>query len=272
MAAWQTASTSTTEDTGGLPARHHHWPDFVVRWLFGRGEEERAAREVSGAVARFQNICISREAGAGAGTIARMVGKRLGWKVYDEELVEAIAHRMEVSARRGPHARRAGAQRRPGLAAAPPRGILRPAGGLSRPPGQADRGHRPRRASRSSSAAGPNYMLPRRDDADGPHHRAVEGARDPAGRADGRLGPDRPAGRPRPRPPPAPFRSHHVPRQLERPPQLRPGARLEQPRPGDRRRDPRPRGRGRPPAGRRDQPPAPARVRRARGTARRSDR
>jgi cytidylate kinase len=97
MAAWQMSSTSSTEDAGSMPGRHHLWPDFVVRWLFGRGDEERAAREVSGAVARFQNICISREAGAGAGTIGRMVGKRLGWKVYDEELVEAIAHRMEVS-------------------------------------------------------------------------------------------------------------------------------------------------------------------------------
>ena len=29
-------------------------------------------------------------------TLARLVGERLGWKVYDEELVEAIAHRMEV--------------------------------------------------------------------------------------------------------------------------------------------------------------------------------
>ena len=29
--------------------------------------------------------------------IARMVGKRLRWKVYDDEIVEAIAHRMEVS-------------------------------------------------------------------------------------------------------------------------------------------------------------------------------
>jgi cytidylate kinase len=96
MAAWQTASTSSTE-TPGVPGRPHHWPDFFVRWFFGRGDEERAPREVSGAVARFQNICISREAGAGAGTIARMVGKRLGWKVYDDELVEAIAHRMEVS-------------------------------------------------------------------------------------------------------------------------------------------------------------------------------
>jgi cytidylate kinase len=97
MAAWQTASTSSTETPGGVPGRHHHWPDFFLRWFFGRGDEERAPREVSGAVARFQNICISREAGAGAGTIARMVGKRLGWKVYNDELVEAIAHRMAVS-------------------------------------------------------------------------------------------------------------------------------------------------------------------------------
>ena len=97
MAAWQTALSSSTGDAGNGPARHYHWPDFVVRWLFGRGDEERATREVSGAAARFQNICMSREAGAGAGIIARMVGKRLGWKVYDDELVDAIAHRMEVS-------------------------------------------------------------------------------------------------------------------------------------------------------------------------------
>jgi cytidylate kinase len=96
MAAWQTASTPSSEDAGNVPGRHHLWPDFLVRWLFGRGEEERAPSAASGSVARFQNICISREAGAGAGAIARMVGKRLGWKVYDEELIEAIAHRMEV--------------------------------------------------------------------------------------------------------------------------------------------------------------------------------
>jgi cytidylate kinase len=97
MAEWQTAWSSSTGDAGHASASHHHWPDFFVRWLFGRGDEPRVTREVSGAAVRFRNIGISREAGAGAGTIARMVGKRLGWKVYNEELVEAIAHRMEVS-------------------------------------------------------------------------------------------------------------------------------------------------------------------------------
>jgi cytidylate kinase len=47
-------------------------------------------------VARFRNICISREAGAGGGSIARVVGTRLDWKVYDHEILEAIAQRMEM--------------------------------------------------------------------------------------------------------------------------------------------------------------------------------
>src|SRR3982751_267808 len=78
MAEGQTPSTPAREAAGNAPGRHHLWPDFLVRWLFGRGDEERAPSAASGTVARFQNICISREAGAGAGAIARMVGKRMG--------------------------------------------------------------------------------------------------------------------------------------------------------------------------------------------------
>ncbi len=73
------------------------WPASLGRWLF----HHRAVRkEPAGPVipvARFRNVCISREAGAGGGTIARTAGRRLDWKVYDHELAEAIAHRMEVS-------------------------------------------------------------------------------------------------------------------------------------------------------------------------------
>jgi cytidylate kinase len=72
------------------------WPDFVVRWFLGRGEEVPAPEASASPVARFQNICISREAGAGGGALARLIGQRLGWKVYDDELIEAIAHRMGV--------------------------------------------------------------------------------------------------------------------------------------------------------------------------------
>ncbi len=99
MAAWQADSTSPSGVSERGPGRPglHIWPHFVVRWLFGRGEEDQAPAAVAGPAARFQNICISREAGAGGGAIARLVGQRLGWKVYDNELIEAIAHRMGVS-------------------------------------------------------------------------------------------------------------------------------------------------------------------------------
>jgi cytidylate kinase len=97
MGASQAASTPSTGVGGRGPVRLRIWPSFVARWLFGGGEEDRAPEVAAGPVARFQNICVSREAGAGGGAIARMVGQRLGWNVYDNELIEAIAHRMGVS-------------------------------------------------------------------------------------------------------------------------------------------------------------------------------
>lgn len=72
------------------------WRDLLVRW-FGRASEIGSSSDGTRApVARFRNICISREAGAGGGLLAREVGMRLGWKVYDHELLEGIANRMEV--------------------------------------------------------------------------------------------------------------------------------------------------------------------------------
>jgi cytidylate kinase len=94
MAAWQAASTSATEEPGRGHGGLYQWPQFVARWLFGAGEEPREPDAPAIPVARFQNICISREAGSGASALARLLGQRLGWKVYDQELIEAIAHRM----------------------------------------------------------------------------------------------------------------------------------------------------------------------------------
>ncbi len=88
-----TASTSSEGAERSLGGRQS-WPAFFVRWLFGLGEEHRQPKLSAMPSARFQNICISREAGAGAGQLAKLIGQKLGWKVYDEELVEAIAHRM----------------------------------------------------------------------------------------------------------------------------------------------------------------------------------
>jgi hypothetical protein len=42
-------------------------------------------------------IAVSREAGARGGTIARRVGRKLGWQVYDQELLEYMAQEAIVS-------------------------------------------------------------------------------------------------------------------------------------------------------------------------------
>src|SRR5262249_17904874 len=90
-AAARTTSEAAERSLGGRQS----WPQFFVRWLFGLGEEHSRPELSAIPSARFQNICISREAGSGASQLAKLVGQGLGWKVYDEELVEAIAHRME---------------------------------------------------------------------------------------------------------------------------------------------------------------------------------
>src|ERR1700756_1037352 len=94
MASPEPSSSPEVREPRGLRS----WPALIGRWLFRRGtaRHEPAGRVVP--VARFRNICISREAGAGGGTIARLAGTRLDWKVYDHELIEAIASRMELSA------------------------------------------------------------------------------------------------------------------------------------------------------------------------------
>jgi cytidylate kinase len=94
MASPEASSTSEASEHGGFRS----WPGLLGRWLLRRRSDRNEPAGPVVPVARFRNICISREAGAGGGTIARMVGTRLGWKVYDHELLEAIAHRMEVPA------------------------------------------------------------------------------------------------------------------------------------------------------------------------------
>jgi cytidylate kinase len=42
-------------------------------------------------------IALSREAGARGSTIARRVGRKLGWQVYDQELIEYMAQEASVS-------------------------------------------------------------------------------------------------------------------------------------------------------------------------------
>lgn len=42
-------------------------------------------------------LTISREVGSGGAEVARLVGLRLGWAVFDKELVEDLARRLELS-------------------------------------------------------------------------------------------------------------------------------------------------------------------------------
>ncbi len=91
------ASPEPTPQAGGpILAGARRWPGALSRWLFNRGSKPAEVVGLPSTVARFRNVCISREAGAGAGTVGRMVGTRLDWKVFDHELIEAIASRMEL--------------------------------------------------------------------------------------------------------------------------------------------------------------------------------
>lgn len=92
MVPYQAFAAIEPHERGGF----RRWPGLVARWLFGRRADRLEAEAVPEPIARFRNVCISREAGAGGGAIARAVGTRLDWKVYNHELLDAIAHRMEL--------------------------------------------------------------------------------------------------------------------------------------------------------------------------------
>ncbi len=79
------------------PTRPGRWPRSLSRWLFGKVVKPKEPTATLEPIARFRTLCIDRETGAGAGLLGRMIGSRLGWKVYDHEVIEAIAHRMELS-------------------------------------------------------------------------------------------------------------------------------------------------------------------------------
>ena len=59
-------------------------------------EEQRTAMKQGRALRPTYNIAISREVGALGTTVAREVGARLGWYVYDHELLEVIAQELHV--------------------------------------------------------------------------------------------------------------------------------------------------------------------------------
>ena len=58
--------------------------------------ERRPGRGKEGDLFYGPYLIISREKGAGGNTVARLVGKRLGWQVFDNEIVDEIAKEAHV--------------------------------------------------------------------------------------------------------------------------------------------------------------------------------
>jgi hypothetical protein len=69
----------------------------VLHQLFGyRTEHERRDAEAARSAAERFTIALSREAGTPADEVARAVGERLGWSVYDRELPACVAHKLHI--------------------------------------------------------------------------------------------------------------------------------------------------------------------------------
>lgn len=71
--------------------RGTHLAEALVR----SGQHWQTQREKPGAAPSF-TIALSRQVGARGTSVAREVGARLGWLVYDRELLEQIAREMDV--------------------------------------------------------------------------------------------------------------------------------------------------------------------------------
>src|SRR5512137_1410891 len=57
---------------------------------------QRSGRGKEGGLSFGPYLLISREKGAGGSAVARLAGKRLGWQVFDKEIVDAIAQKAQV--------------------------------------------------------------------------------------------------------------------------------------------------------------------------------
>jgi cytidylate kinase len=56
----------------------------------------RSGRGKEGNLSHGPYLLISREKGAGGSAVGQLAGKRLGWQVFDKEIVDAIAERAKV--------------------------------------------------------------------------------------------------------------------------------------------------------------------------------
>ncbi|HXT13820.1 MAG TPA: cytidylate kinase-like family protein [Candidatus Angelobacter sp.] len=61
-----------------------------------RDNRERPGRGKEGKLSYGPYLLISREKGAGGSAVGKLAGKRLGWQVFDNEIVDAIAQKANV--------------------------------------------------------------------------------------------------------------------------------------------------------------------------------
>ncbi len=69
-------------------------------WVMNQEVEARSlhtkeVRQLAGQVQAY--VAISRQSGAGGSEIAQLVGQKLGWEVFDKDLVDRIANRFQLS-------------------------------------------------------------------------------------------------------------------------------------------------------------------------------
>ena len=58
--------------------------------------EQRSGRGKEGKLSYGPYLLISREKGAGGSAVGQLAGKRLGWQVFDKEIVDAVAQKARV--------------------------------------------------------------------------------------------------------------------------------------------------------------------------------
>src|SRR5437879_5850967 len=73
--------------TESLEQAYRHW------------DQRRRQVDAAGQRVRRFSMALTREAGTPGTSVARAVGARLGWPVFDHELVEAVAREMGLRAR-----------------------------------------------------------------------------------------------------------------------------------------------------------------------------
>ena len=71
----------------------------LARWHLEEQVAERFARDARDAQATWHVIAISREAGSGGATVARLVAQELGFRLYDRELITTLAERLQAEVR-----------------------------------------------------------------------------------------------------------------------------------------------------------------------------